>query len=113
MDIIHCPFSYFPSISGAEFYIQNISELLATFNHQVKIFCSNALDFQAFWSPNGKFIEEGMDKINDVPIQRFNVHYSPFAKLIPLLLQKELKKISDLLKVFNYTRFFKKRALLT
>ncbi|NVM02918.1 MAG: glycosyltransferase family 4 protein [Candidatus Helarchaeota archaeon] len=101
MHIIHCPYGYFPSISGAELYIQRISEILLKRRHKIKVFCSNAIDFQAFRSPEGKTISELERKINGVEIKRFKIEYSKFVSLINLILNSSLKKL------LNNARFLK------
>ncbi len=93
MQIIHCPYGYFPSISGAELYIQRISEILLKRKHKIKVFCSNAIDFQAFRSPKGKIISELERKVNNVEIKRFKIEYSKFINFIKLILNTSLKEI--------------------
>ncbi len=81
MQILHIAPRYFPAISGSEFYIQRISEILHKRKHRIKVFCSNALDFNAFGNPNGKKIEEAHSKIGKVDIYRYPIKYIPGVSL--------------------------------
>ncbi|HUX99901.1 MAG TPA: glycosyltransferase family 4 protein [Candidatus Deferrimicrobium sp.] len=81
MHISHVAPRYFPAISGSEFYIQQISELIQKKNHDIKVFCSNALDFHAFGNPNGKIIDEKYIIIDNVPIFRYSIKYFPGVSL--------------------------------
>ncbi|MFX1450677.1 MAG: glycosyltransferase family 4 protein [Promethearchaeota archaeon] len=101
MHIIHCPYGYFPSISGAELYIQRLSEILLKRRHKLKVFCSNAIDFQAFRSPEGKFLSDSKVKINNVEIERFKIEYPKITKVFNLILNSSLTKIFNNLKFFN------------
>ncbi|MHA1376821.1 MAG: glycosyltransferase family 4 protein [Candidatus Helarchaeota archaeon] len=101
MNITHCPYGYFPSISGAEFYFQQISEILVRRNHKLKVFCSNAIDFAAFRNPQGKKILKIHDIINNVEIKRFETKYPILMKLIGINPNPELK---DLLKSIKFMK---------
>ena len=58
--ILFLPTRYFPSISGAEFYLQRMAEILSEkYNYEVDIFTSNAIDFKALRNPNGKIVRIG------------------------------------------------------
>ncbi len=75
--ILYLPTRYFPSISGAEFYIQRIAELLSTkYNYHTDVYTSNAIDFKALRSRQGKIIGENdkfFDNVNNLKIQRFPI----------------------------------------
>ncbi|MBD3228503.1 MAG: glycosyltransferase [Candidatus Lokiarchaeota archaeon] len=94
MQISHVVQRYYPAISGSELYMQKISELLNE-RHEIKVACSNGLDFYSFWNPNGKKIDERISIINNVPIYRFPIKYKYFINKFPII---EYKKIKDLLK---------------
>ena len=78
--VLYLPTRYFPSISGAEFYIQRMAEILKSkYKYHVKIFTSNAIDFKALRNPEGRTIksnEKHFDKINDITIERFPINYN-------------------------------------
>ncbi|MHA1764057.1 MAG: glycosyltransferase, partial [Promethearchaeota archaeon] len=78
--ILFFPTRYFPSISGAEFYMQRMAEIfIQTHSVEVGVFTSNAVDFKALREPTGKTISEQNKyffKVNDVPIVRFKVEYN-------------------------------------
>ncbi len=77
MQISHVTPRYFPAISGSEFYIKELSEILQRRTHKVKVFCSNALDFHVLGSPKGKSIKESRSKIKNVEIYRSKIKYIP------------------------------------
>jgi glycogen(starch) synthase len=81
MQISHVSPRYFPAISGSEFYIQELSEILQRRNHIIKVFCSNAIDFHVLGSPKGKSIKEYRSKINGVEIYRSKIKYVPGISL--------------------------------
>jgi glycosyltransferase involved in cell wall biosynthesis len=77
MHLAHVAPRYFPAISGSELYIQELSEILQRRSHKVKVFCSNALDFNVFGNSKGKIIEEHHCKLNNVDIFRYPIKYFP------------------------------------
>jgi len=75
--ILYLPTRYFPSISGAEFYIQRMAEILSSrYKYHTDIYTSNAIDFKALRSTEGKLIKE-KDKfyevVNNLKINRFPI----------------------------------------
>jgi len=77
MHLAHVAPRYFPAISGSELYIQEVSEILQQRRHKVKVFCSNALDFNVFGNLKGKIIEDQHSKLNGVDIFRYPIKYIP------------------------------------
>jgi len=77
--ILYLPTRYFPSISGAEFYLQRMAEILSNkYDYDVDIFTSNAIDFKALRNPKGKSIKKTAkyyDLVNNINIHRFAVNY--------------------------------------
>ena len=77
--ILFLPTRYFPSISGAEFYLQRMAEILSKkYDYEVDVFTSNAIDFKALRNPKGKTInkkEKYHDMVNNLKINRFPVNY--------------------------------------
>lgn len=92
MQISHVVQRYFPAISGSELYIQRISEILRKTN-KIRVLCSNALDFNSFGNPHGKFVDESISKINGVKVYRFPIKYRYFINKFPAIDYKNLKKI--------------------
>ena len=82
--ILHIPTRYFPSISGAEFYIQRIAEILTRkFNYDIDIFTSNAIDFNALRESKGKIIskkDKFFSSVNGLDVNRFSVNYNCIEK---------------------------------
>jgi len=78
--ILYLPTRYYPAISGAEFYLQRMAEILTSnYDYGVDIFTSNAIDFKALKDPIGKTIERN-DKsfhyVNQLKINRFYINYN-------------------------------------
>jgi len=92
MKIIHLVQRYYPAISGAEYYIKRISEIINK-KYKVMVLCSNALDFIAFKSKNGKVIKPGYTKINGVSIYRYPVKYSYFFNKDSILDHFNIRKV--------------------
>ncbi len=78
--LLFFPTRYFPSISGAEFYMQRMAEIFKqAYALEVDVLTSNAVDFKALREPTGKTITEQNKyffKVNGVPITRFKIEYN-------------------------------------
>ena len=78
-NILFFPTRYFPAISGAEFYLQRMAEILTIkYNYNIDIYTSNAVDFKALRDPQGKIItnnEKDYNTVNNLKIHRFSVNY--------------------------------------
>ncbi len=89
--ILYLPTRYFPSISGAEFYIQRMAELLRPI-YNIDVFTSNAIDFRALKDAKGKTINTGdkyFNEVNGVKIRRLPITYE-------LTLEEKIKNVSKL-----------------
>jgi len=79
-NIIYFPTRYFPAISGAEFYIQSMAEILnLKYNYDVHVYTSTAIDFKALREPSRRIIKLGekyYDNVNNIKITRFPVKYN-------------------------------------
>lgn len=75
--ILYLPTRYFPSISGAEFYLQRMAEILTSkYNYRIDIYTSNAIDFRALRSAEGKSIKKGdlyFENVNNLKIKRYPI----------------------------------------
>ncbi len=78
--ILFFPTRYFPAISGAEFYIQSIAEIMKKkYNYRVDVYTSTAIDFKGLRHINGKIINPGdklYDRINNLKISRYPINYN-------------------------------------
>jgi len=78
--ILYFPTRYFPAISGAEFYIQNMAEIMnSKYNYDTQVYTSTAIDFKALRESSGRIIKSGeryYDKVNNLKITRFPVKYN-------------------------------------
>lgn len=93
MRLVHVSPRYFPAISGSEFYLQEISEILTRRGHLLTVLCSNALDFNTFGNPKGKVVAESRSIINGVPIYRYPIKYIPGISLFPGRSYRTFKKL--------------------
>ncbi|MFX1275160.1 MAG: glycosyltransferase family 4 protein [Promethearchaeota archaeon] len=110
-NILYLPTRYFPSISGAEFYLQRMAEILTRdYDYNIDIFTSNAIDFRALRDPKGKTINVNdiyYNNVNNLEINRTSINYniSDEDKLKYLKQFDEFKslKLSDdlLMEIFN------------
>ena len=77
--ILFLPTRYYPSISGAEFYVQRIAEILKKdYKYMIDIITSDAIDFKALRSSRGKIILNGdkfFSDVNNLQINRFSINY--------------------------------------
>ncbi len=91
--ILYFPTRYFPSISGAEFYLQRMAEIFnREFKYEVEIITSNAIDFKALRDPSGKIIHESdnyFNQVNQIQVKRFKTEYN-------ISIDKKIKIIKDL-----------------
>jgi glycosyltransferase involved in cell wall biosynthesis len=78
--ILYFPTRYFPAISGAEFYMQSIAELMnSKYNYIVDVYTSTAIDFKGLRHDSGKFMKPGdkyYDRINSLKISRYPIDYN-------------------------------------
>lgn len=77
---------YYPSVGGAETYIQEISERLTRDGCSVTVFTTDAWDLQHFWKRGKRRIKKHREVHNDIEIERFRVVKFPFHNLIMRLL---------------------------
>jgi len=77
--ILYLPTRYFPAISGAEFYIQRMAEILKSkYDYNVNIFTSDAIDFKALRHPAGRKVKmesKNYNVVNNLLINRFSIEY--------------------------------------
>lgn len=71
MRVAHFVHRYPPALGGSEAYFARLSRHLAAAGHSVTVFTSNALDLEAFWSPRGKCLPEGVAQDNGVEVRRY------------------------------------------
>lgn len=92
-NILYLPTRYYPAISGAEFYIQNMAEILTfKYKHRIDIFTSEGIDFRSLRDPKGKTITKYNKlyaDVNKLRINRFSINYN-------LSLNEKIKKIENI-----------------
>ena len=97
-NILLFPTRYFPSISGAEFYFQRIGEVMAQQKSKnIDIITSNAIDFKALRSKEGKKISSNSkfyNQVNNLKINRISINYN-------LSFKEKVTKIRKLLEVYD------------
>jgi glycosyltransferase involved in cell wall biosynthesis len=78
-NILYLPTRYFPAISGAEFYLQRMAEILTSkYHYRIDIYTSNAIDFKALRDPSGKIIkkeEKQFKTVRNLKINRYSIKY--------------------------------------
>lgn len=78
--ILYLPTRYYPAISGAEFYLQRMAEILTgKYKYNVDIFTSDAIDFKSLRDPKGKVIKKNeryFNFVNNLRINRFSITYN-------------------------------------
>jgi len=91
--ILYFPTRYFPAISGAEFYIQSMAEILhLKYNYDIQVYTSTAIDFKALRESSGRIIKPGekyYDNVNNLKITRFPVKYNVSQDEKLTLIKKE------------------------
>jgi len=92
--ILYFPTRYFPAISGAEFYIQSMAEILnLKYNYDIQIYTSTAIDFKALREPSRRSIKLGekyYNNVNNLKITRFPVKYNVSLEEKLKLIKKEV-----------------------
>ena len=108
-NILYIPTRFFPSISGAEFYFQRMAEILkTTYNYEIDIYTSNAIDFKALRNSNGKTLkpeDKYFNVVKNLKINRFPVNYNVSEKdilnrLKTISVFKDLNLNDDSLEIF-------------
>ena len=96
-NVYYMPTRYFPAISGAEFYIQRVAEILnSDYKYSVFVYTSNAIDFKGLKEPEGRLIKNDdrlFQVVNNLNINRYKVNYE-------LDLEDVIKKVK---KINEYT----------
>jgi glycosyltransferase involved in cell wall biosynthesis len=62
---------YPPALGGSEAYFARLSRYLAANGHQVRVFTTNALDLEAFWSRRGAVLPVGRTVTDGVEVERY------------------------------------------
>ena len=86
MRILHIIHRYHPARGGAERYLEKLSSHLSAAGHEVQVVTTDALDFELFWDPGGKRVEEHEGHHQGVAVRRFPVRHLPMSALsFPLI----------------------------
>jgi len=88
-DIIYYTPRFYPSISGAEFYIMNLANQMHASDRKVQILCSTAIDFKGIRSRKGLHVENNHPNYSSykgIPIHRivpeFTIDMQEFNQLL-------------------------------
>ncbi|MGB5912308.1 MAG: glycosyltransferase family 4 protein [Promethearchaeia archaeon] len=77
--ILYLPTRYYPAISGAEFYLQRMAEILSSkYKYSIDIFTSDGIDFKSLRDSKGKVIKSNdkyFNSVNKLNINRYSVNY--------------------------------------
>ena len=80
--IAHFVQRYPPAIGGAESYFARLSRYLVARGERVQVFTSNALDLEAFWSPNARTVRPSTTVENGVIVHRYPVRHFPCHRYV-------------------------------
>jgi len=81
MRILHLVQRYHPAVGGAEIHLEKISSFLAAAGHDVTVVTTDSLDFELFWDPKRRRVEESTSTHNGVRVRRFPVRHLPLSQL--------------------------------
>ncbi|HLJ94702.1 MAG TPA: glycosyltransferase family 4 protein [Gemmataceae bacterium] len=73
MYVAHCIQRYPPALGGSEAYFARLSRSLVDAGDQVRVWTTNALDLEAFWSRQGRCLPAGISLEDGVEIHRHAV----------------------------------------
>ncbi len=78
--ILYLPTRYYPAISGAEFYLQRMAEILTSkYKYAIDIFTSDGIDFKSLRDSKGKVIKNNdkyFNNVNNLSINRYSINYN-------------------------------------
>ena len=94
MRILHIIQRYWPARGGAETLLGEISAYLAAQGHAVTVATTDALDFELFWDPRRRRIDEVESTHDDVRVLRFPVRHAPLPKLVYPAIRRALWLLS-------------------
>lgn len=77
MRVAHFIQRYPPALGGSEAWFARLSRFLATAGDQVRVFTTNALDLEAFWSPAGRCLPAGIVQDQGVEVKRYPLWRCP------------------------------------
>ena len=81
MRVLHLVQRYYPAIGGAELHFEKLSSCLAASGHEVTVVTTDSLEFELFWDPNRRRLNEATGTHKGVHIRRFPVRHLPVAQL--------------------------------
>lgn len=91
--ILYLPTRYYPAISGAEFYLQRMAEILTSkYKYVIDIFTSDGIDFKSLRDSKGKVIKSNdkyFNNVNKLSINRYSINYNNS-------LNEKIKKIKNI-----------------
>ncbi len=90
MRILHIIHRYHPARGGAERYLEYLSNHLSAAGHEVQVVTTDALDFELFWDPGRKRVEEHEGHHQGVAISRYPVRHLPMSALAFPLIRRVL-----------------------
>ncbi len=71
--IAHFVQRYPPALGGSESYFARLSRHLINCGDKVTVFCTNAIDLEAFWSANGSCTKPGIDHVDGIEVRRYGL----------------------------------------
>jgi glycosyltransferase involved in cell wall biosynthesis len=78
--IAHFVQRYPPALGGAESYFARLSRYLAAEGEAVRVYTTNALSLEAFWSPSATTLRPGTTREEGVEVRRYPVRHFPLQR---------------------------------
>jgi glycosyltransferase involved in cell wall biosynthesis len=86
MRVVQCVHRYPPALGGSEAFFARLSRFLAGRGDQVRVFTTNAMDLEAFWSSKARRLPAGIEHHDGVQVHRFRLRHWPGQRLLLKLL---------------------------
>jgi glycosyltransferase involved in cell wall biosynthesis len=82
MRIAHFVQRYPPAIGGSELFFHRLSRHLAANGDKVSVFTTNALDLEAFWTPQAGQLKGGVTLEDGVDVHRYSILHWPARRYL-------------------------------
>jgi glycosyltransferase involved in cell wall biosynthesis len=80
--VAHFVQRYPPALGGAEAYFARLSRHLAAAGDAVRVYTTNAVSLEAFWSPAGRVVSPGRAWEDGVDVRRYPVRHWPGRRFL-------------------------------
>ncbi len=98
MRVVHFVQRYPPALGGSEAFFARLSRYLAERGERVRVYTTNALDLEAFWSPRARLLPAIVEDDHGVEVRRYRIRYLPgrryLLKLLSLIRWRPLQGLA-------------------